>query len=134
MDATMAVSGGFDKTRHFRERQSARHLREDVLAFVLTWGIEARLAGATHITVLDCELPKELRDTKLARAAHGWVVLIVDGQLLTCYRRRDASRFIRVKRKRRLSSSQLRSQVPYAQPRWDVRRGNALEGEGPAAC
>jgi hypothetical protein len=134
-NADVAVAGGFEKTRHFRERQAVRHLREDVLAFVLTWGIEVRLSGATHVTVLNGKLPKEVRRTEIARAAHGWIVLLDDGQLLTCYHRADASRFVRVKPKRRLSSAQLRAQVSYARPHWHHRRERpAVMGGEPAPC
>lgn len=130
MNADIEVAGGFEKTRHFRERQSVRHLREDVLAFVLTWGVEVRLSGATHVTVLNGKLPKEVRETELARAARGWIVLVDDGHLLTCYHRADASRFMRVKPKRRLSSSQMRAEVPYARPHWHHRnRSSAMMGE-----
>jgi hypothetical protein len=85
--------------------------------------------------VLNCKLPKETRETELARAAHGWIVLVDDGQLLTCYHRADASRFMRVKPKRRLSSSQMRAKVPYARAHWHRRnRGRAMMGGEPAPC
>lgn len=94
--------------RHFVDRLEQRGLRPALLSFILTWGIEWRARGATHITVLWRMLPPSIRDTRLAHAARDWVVLMDDeGSLLTCYRHRGASRFLRRKPKRRLSALEL---------------------------
>ncbi|NMO23061.1 hypothetical protein HPC49_47580 [Pyxidicoccus fallax] len=90
-------------TRHFIERRSRRKLRDDVLDFILEFGDRARASGITHVTVLERDLPATLRDSSLARQARGWIVLLSDEErLVTCYRREDASRFIRRKSKRRM--------------------------------
>lgn len=85
-------------TRHFIERASRRHLRRDVFDFVFAYGNEVRACGAEHLTVRDRDLPADVRGTALARRASGWIVVRADdGSLLTCYRRRDALRFVRRK-------------------------------------
>lgn len=96
------------KTHHFEERSAQRRLNPAVLQFILTFGAAVRARGATHLTIIDRQLPTHLRGTPLAERARGWVVLETDeGELLTCYRRRDAVRFLQRKRKRRLSRAQL---------------------------
>lgn len=101
-------SQAFPLTRHFIERRERRQLREDVLDFILEFGVRARAAGMTHVTVLERDVPAAWRDSSLARQASGWIVLLSDQErLITCYRRDDASRFIRRKPKRRLSDAQV---------------------------
>lgn len=91
-------------TRHFLERAQARHLTPEILSFILMYGWESRARGVTHVTVLRRHLLPELRDTSLARRALDWVVLMDDqDRLLTCYRRRNASRYLRKKGKARTS-------------------------------
>lgn len=88
---------------HFLERQAQRCLRTNVLEFILTFGTETRARGATHVTIVERTLPPALRRSWLADLARGWVVLLDDrGRLRTCYRRRDAVRYLRRKPKRRL--------------------------------
>ncbi|QDE99254.1 hypothetical protein BHS05_27430 [Myxococcus xanthus] len=102
------VSPGFSATRHFVERSSLRQLRDDVLDFILEFGIRTRATGMTHVTVLERELPRAWRSLDVARQARGWIVLLNDEErLITCYRRGDANRFIRRKPKHRMSSDQL---------------------------
>ena len=97
------------KTHHFKERSAQRRLDPAVLQFILAFGAAVRVCGATHLTVMDRQLPGHLRGTPLAERARGWIVLETDGgELLTCYRREDAVRFLRRKRKRRLSRAQIR--------------------------
>lgn len=98
----------FSLTRHFIERRALRQLRDDVLDFILEFGVRARAAGMTHVTVLERDLPVAWRRSALARQARGWIVLLSDEErLVTCYRRGDASRFIRRKPKRRMSEAQV---------------------------
>lgn len=98
----------FALTTHFLERRARRQLREDVLDFILEFGVRARAAGMTHVTVLERDLPTAWRYSALARQARGWIVLLSDQErLITCYRRGDASRFIRRKPKRRMSDTQV---------------------------
>jgi hypothetical protein len=98
----------FSLTRHFLERSARRQLREDVLDFILEFGVRARAAGMTHVTVLERDMPAAWRDSPLARQARGWIVLLNDEErLITCYRRGDASHFIRRKPKRRMSEAQV---------------------------
>lgn len=103
----VSVSRAFSLTEHFIERSALRRLRDDVLEFILEFGIRARASGMTHVTVLERELPATWRDSALARHARGWILLLSDEErLITCYRRGDANRFIRRKPKRRLSRMQ----------------------------
>lgn len=88
--------------RHFIERGAPRQLRDEVLDFILDFGVRTRAAGVTHVTVLERDLPGFLQDSPLARQARGWILLVGDHErIVTCYRREDASRFIRRKPKRR---------------------------------
>ncbi len=109
------------RTHHFEERSAQRRLHPAVLQFILAFGSAVRSCGATHLTVLERALPSHLRGTLLAERARGWIVLETDeGSLLTCYRRQDAARFLRRKRKRRLSRTQLGNawgRLPHGQPR-----------------
>ncbi|RKH05226.1 hypothetical protein D7Y13_32330 [Corallococcus praedator] len=96
------VSSVFSITRLFIEQCARWRLREEVVAFILEFGTPARACGATHLTVHERDLPWGLRDSSLARQARGWILILNDeDRLLTCYRRRDASRFLRQKPKRR---------------------------------
>lgn len=114
------------KTHHFKERSAQRRLNPAVLQFILTFGVAVRACGATHLTVINRRLPEHLRGTPLADRARGWIVLETDdGDLLTCYRRADAVRFLRRKRKRRLSRAQLR------RARRDVGEGRSTSTEPP---
>ncbi len=93
----------FPQTRHFIERSARSQLREDVLDFILEFGVRARASGMTHVTVLERDLPAAWRNSSLAKQSRGWIVLLSDQErLITCYRRGDASRFIRRKPKRRI--------------------------------
>lgn len=84
------------RTRHFRARSAQRHLRQDVLEFVITYGDEVAARNAVHVTVRDRALPPDVRGTALARLARGWIVIKGEGgALITCYRRRDAVRVVR---------------------------------------
>jgi len=86
---------------HFKRRQAERQLRSDVLEFILAFGTEVQACGATHLIIVRRHLPMSLRNGALARRAEGWVILLNDeGRLMTCYRRRDAVRYLRRKPKR----------------------------------
>ena len=92
-------------TRHFFERCHERRLAREVLNFILLHGMELRARGATHLTVLSRYLPPDERCSALAQRARDWIVMLDDaGQLLTCYRRRHASRYLRRKPKTRQRS------------------------------
>jgi hypothetical protein len=96
-------------TRHFLERATARRLPPEVADFIMLWGTERRAAGATHLTLLRRNLPPELWDGDQARRAFGWIlVMSTDGQLLTCYHRKDAWKFLRRKSDRRRGAHLLR--------------------------
>ena len=96
------VSSVFSLTRLFIEQCARWRLREEVIAFILEFGTPARACGATHLTVHERDLPWSLRDSSVGRQARGWILILNDeDRILTCYRRRDASRFLRQKPKRR---------------------------------
>jgi hypothetical protein len=96
------ASSVFSLTRLFVEQCARWKLREEVVAFILEFGMPARACGATHLTVHERDLPWNLRDSSLARQARGWILILNDeDKLLTCYRRQDAARFLRQKSKRR---------------------------------
>ncbi|MFB1478932.1 hypothetical protein [Corallococcus sp. RDP092CA] len=96
------ASSVFSLTRLFVEQCARWRLREEVIAFILEFGTPARACGATHLTVHERDLPVALRDSSLARQARGWILILNDeDRLLTCYRRQDASRFLKQKSKRR---------------------------------
>jgi hypothetical protein len=86
---------------HFDQRARERGLLPDVVDFVLTWGKEFRARGASHFTILTRLLPAELRDSRLAARALGWIVLVDGHDLITCYRRADAAHYLRRKPKHR---------------------------------
>lgn len=85
-------------TRHYEARVTERALRSSVEAFLMSWGTETRGAGATHITLRRRDLPFDLQRTEQAIRAEGWIIVAADdGSLVTCYRRKDAWRFVRRK-------------------------------------
>ena len=92
------------RTHHFRERAAERALRQDVEAFVLTFAASRRTRAATLLTVVDRDLPPELRETEIARRARDWVFVVSpEGALITCYRQRRAWRNVRLAAERRRS-------------------------------
>lgn len=90
-----------DATRHYCDRAVERALPRRVELFLRAWGTETWAAGALQITLVRNELPPEVRETREARLAEDWILVAGDnGALVTCYRRRDAWRFIQRKRQR----------------------------------
>jgi hypothetical protein len=84
-----------DATLHFRARAAERALPEGVENFLRMWGTEIWAAGAVQITLLRDDLPPDLRDSRIARLADGWILVAApNGTLMTCYYRRNALRFI----------------------------------------
>ncbi|MDI3284245.1 hypothetical protein [Polyangium sp. 15x6] len=115
---TIASSTIATARHHFWLRCAERGLRADLRDFILTYAVEFRARGATHLVVLERRLPIELQGTDLARRARGWILLLSDdGTPLTCYRRFDATRKLRRKPKLRLTREQRLA-------RW-VRSGRA---------
>jgi hypothetical protein len=96
-------------TRHFEDRAFERGLSPDVEDFILTWGeeIEAR-DSASYLTVLRRQLPGEVRWSRVARRAEGWVLVVsTSGAILTCYRLRDAWKTLRRRRDTRFLSPKV---------------------------
>jgi hypothetical protein len=88
-------------TLHFVERTQKRQLKSDVLDFVLTYGTEFDGAGARHYTIVDKHLPRGWQNSNLAKRSRDWVVVVSrNGWEITCYRRREAARFVRLKAER----------------------------------
>ncbi|WP_199789691.1 hypothetical protein [Sorangium cellulosum] len=106
-------------TRHYLERASHRHLRDNVRDFILRHGVDIRAAGATHLVVMERRLPEDLRGTEAARLARDWILVVGEGgALITCYRRRRAVRFIHRKSGRPSARSEGRPrQAPKARAR-----------------
>jgi hypothetical protein len=89
-------------TNHFKQRARERGLGRDVEDFIITWGtqLEAR-DNAYYFTVLERELPGEVRWSRLARRAANWVLVVSEqGDIITCYRDRNAWRTVRRRRTR----------------------------------
>lgn len=83
-------------TKHFGRRAAQRGLRDDVVDFILSHGVEIHGAGATFLSVMRRRLPRLLRRDPLAERAAGWVLVVArTGELATCYRRADALSFLR---------------------------------------
>lgn len=93
-------------TRHFVERASLRHLRRDVLEFVLAFGAVTDAVDALHYTLVERELPPDLAGSELARRARDWVIVASrdTGALITCYRCESATRFLKRKSERRFTA------------------------------
>ena len=93
----MATLPSLPRTQHFRERAAERALRSDVEIFVLTFGAERRARAATLLTLVERDLPPDLRGTDIARRARDWVFVVSpEGALVTCYRQRRAWRNVRL--------------------------------------
>lgn len=87
-----------DPTEHYRARADERALPPDVEEFLWMWGTEFWAAGARQITLCRDHLPPELRTSRLARRAEGWILVAApNGALMTCYHRPDAWRFVQRK-------------------------------------
>lgn len=86
-------------TKHYRERAEQRGLSPEVESFLLRWGTEVQAGGARHLTLLRRDLPRALRDSENAERARDWILVGgEDGALITCYRRRNAWRFLQKKK------------------------------------
>ncbi len=104
----LTIYRGIAKSLHFIRRAEERGLREEVLEFILTFGTEWRRARATHLTVVERDLPQGVRGSAMAAKAKDWIVLISDDDVpITCYRRAGAVRFLSRKDKRSWSEDQI---------------------------
>ena len=81
---------------HFQSRQAQRGLRPDVLNLIVAWARPVHGAGAVFLTLRSFDVPPSLRRLELIERARDWVVVQTrDGTLITCYRRRNASAWVR---------------------------------------
>jgi hypothetical protein len=87
---------------HFAARAAQRNLPLHLLDFILAYGTEFHANGAVSLTVLERNLPPDLRNDPAVRDTRDWVVVIAEDTLVTCYHRPRASTFLR--RKNRLPS------------------------------
>lgn len=86
------------RSRHFERRAVARALPSDVRHFIELHGTEFHALGAVSLTIVHKNLAPSLRHTELAARARDWIVVTsADGVLITCYRRRGATKFLRRK-------------------------------------
>ncbi len=98
----MATQVRLPRTHHFRERAAERALRPEVEAFVLLFGCEQSTYLATMLTIVERELPPDLQRSEIAKRARDWVFVVSpEGALITCYRKRDAWRNVRLAADRR---------------------------------
>jgi hypothetical protein len=105
-------------TNHAAARLAHRGLKRELLEFILDFGHRETGSGGTWHAVYERELPSYLRRSPLADAARSWIVLtsVSDDAVITAYPRKDASRHIRQKcRKRRLWQKRYRSLGSYTQ-------------------
>lgn len=89
----------FHATKHWEERRKSRGLDDpELVRFILTYGEEFDTLDARSYTVVQKSLPADMARHPYARRSDGWVVVVsTAGDLLTCYRRRDAVNFLRRK-------------------------------------
>ena len=70
--------------------------------FIYWYGVEFDGAGATHVTLVERELPEDVRHDPRVAEARDWVLVLASGDVfVTCYRRSHATRFLRRKCGRR---------------------------------
>ena len=91
------------KSKHIGVRQQQRGLRQEVLEFVLDFGHVEFGAGAVWYHVRQRALPSYLRGSKIADMAKRWTVVVSGNneKVLTAYARKDASRHVHRKCRRR---------------------------------
>ncbi len=105
---SLRVYQNISSSLHFMRRAQERGLKEEVLEFILAFGAEFHRSGALHLTVMERDLPKQLRSSTLASKAKDWVVLIAEIDLaITCYRRKNAASYLKKKSRRKLSEEQM---------------------------
>ncbi len=91
---------------HLEARSRQRGQPAEVIGLVLDHGRETRAHGASFFVIHERDLRPELRRSPLAERANGVVVVVVDDQVMTVYRRSDATRYVRslkTQRRRRRS-------------------------------
>ena len=104
----LTIYRGISRSLHFIRRAEERGLREEVLEFILTYGSEWHRMGAMHLTVIERDLPTDVRGCAMAGKAKDWIVVLRDSDLpITCYRRANAARFLKKKGKTRWSDVQV---------------------------
>jgi len=74
------------KCDHFIKRQGQRGLKKNVLDFILEYAEIRYARRATWLVIEKKKLPKNLKNTSLAKRAAQWLVMMRDGILITCYR------------------------------------------------
>ena len=82
-------------SRHFVARATRRGLNTDIASFILRYGTEVPACGAVRVTIVEKDLPPEYRRADIVLRARDWVLVIEGSMLITCYRRRNALRYLR---------------------------------------
>ena len=77
-------------TTHFRQRQSQRGLRRDVLNFILEFGEVTFARKATWLYVRKRALPQQMRNSSLASRAAKWLLMIQEGVLINLLSERQS--------------------------------------------
>jgi len=74
------------KCDHFIKRQRQRGLKKSVLDFILEYAEIRYARRATWFVIVKKKLPRNLKNTSLAKQAAQWLVMMSDNMLITCYR------------------------------------------------
>ena len=82
------------KCNHFIKRQGQRGLKKNVLDFILEFGEIRYARRATWLVIEKKKLPRNLKNTSLAKQAGQWLVMMKDGMLITCYRNNNPLRHL----------------------------------------
>ncbi len=86
----------YQLTQHSNIRQQQRGLKEEIRDLIFWYGQEFRGAhGATHMALVERELPPEIQGDPMVVGARDWVLVVSKGILITCYRRRNAVQALR---------------------------------------
>ena len=82
------------KSDHFIKRQGQRGLKKNVLDFILEYSEIRYARRATWLVIVKKKLPKNLKNTSLAKQGAQWLVMMRDGILVTCYRNNNPLRHL----------------------------------------
>ena len=89
------------QTKHFTKRMAQRGLKSEIYRFIYNYGVIKERAGGLFIVIERKRLPKEFRNRPIVEKAVKWTLFLSDdNQLITCYARDKAKKYIEKKTKR----------------------------------